>query len=110
MLQESWSDSVASHVVFSSTEIGLINAILGGGNPNALPLQPTGLTILPDKTLSRVEGSSGTLLTVSFQVLINKSPVADIDLAVAARVAQLFRCSCEKIKHALSVVAPDTRT
>ncbi|KAK1361605.1 hypothetical protein POM88_046079 [Heracleum sosnowskyi] len=111
VLQESWSDPVASHVVFTTTVIGFLNSILGGVNPNALPLLPSGFTILPDGPLFRKEGSSGTLLTVSFQVVINKSPMSGIDLAAVAKVAQFFRRSCENIKRALSTAfAPNTIT
>ncbi|KAK1397446.1 hypothetical protein POM88_007309 [Heracleum sosnowskyi] len=107
MLQESWSDPVASHIVFVPTEIGNIDLILRGGNPNVIPLLPSGLTILPDGP-SCPDGSSGTLLTVSFQVLMNESPVAGIDLEDASKVAQLLRHSCEKIKHALGAISPNT--
>ncbi|KAK1361961.1 hypothetical protein POM88_046435 [Heracleum sosnowskyi] len=68
-LQESWSDPVASHIVFASTEIRTLDAILGGGDPNGQPLLPFGFTILPDGPSCPIDGSSGTLLTASFQIL-----------------------------------------
>ncbi|XP_074336595.1 homeobox-leucine zipper protein PROTODERMAL FACTOR 2-like [Apium graveolens] len=105
-LQESWSDPVASHIVFASTENRTINAILGGGDPNGLPLMPFGFIILPDGPSSRINGSSGTLLTVSFQILMSKSPTADIDSVATAKVTKFLRCQCEKIKHALGAVGP----
>lgn len=107
-LQDCWSDPVASHVVFASTEIGTIDAILGGCDPNGLPLMPYGFTILPNGPSSPVDGSSGTLLTVSFQVLINRSPTANIDFAATAKVAQFLQCNCEKIKLALGAISPRT--
>ncbi|XP_074362250.1 homeobox-leucine zipper protein HDG2-like, partial [Apium graveolens] len=90
-LQESWSNPVASHVVFASTEIWTIDAILRGGDPNGLPLMPYGFTIFPDGPSSPVDGSSGTLLTVSCQVLISKSPMADIDSIATIKVAQFLK-------------------
>ncbi|XP_074336810.1 homeobox-leucine zipper protein PROTODERMAL FACTOR 2-like [Apium graveolens] len=99
VLQESWSDAVASHIVFSSTETRSIDVILGGGNSNCLPLLPSGFIILPDGSSFGEEGTSKTLLTVSFQVLVNRSPVADITLENAARVVQFLRYTCENIKH-----------
>lgn len=103
-LQESWSDPVSSHVVFASTEIRNTDAILGGSDPNGLPLLPFGFTILPDGPSSRRDGSSGTLLTASFQVMMSKSPTADIDIVATTKVTQFLRCHCEKIKHALGAV------
>ncbi|KAK1398229.1 hypothetical protein POM88_008092 [Heracleum sosnowskyi] len=108
VLQESWSDPVASHVVYAPTEIGAIYEILGGSNPDVLPLLPLGLSILPDGPSFHEEGSSGTLLTVSFQVLTSESPVADIDLEDASKLAQFTRRSCEKIKHAFGAIGPNT--
>lgn len=109
-LQESWSDLVASHVVFASTRISTIDTILGGGDPNGQPLLPFGFVIHPHGPSSPIDGSSGTLLTVAFQVLMSKSPTADIDFVATTKVTNFLRCQCEKIKHALGAVGPNTRT
>lgn len=77
-------------------------------DPNSLPILPSGFTILPDGPSFRVEGSAGTLLTVSFQVLMNRSSTADIGTVAATKVAKLIRCSCQKIKHAFGIGGPDT--
>lgn len=107
LLEESWSDPLASHIVFAPAHIGDIDAILRGGNPNVIPVLPSGFTILPDGPTSPY-CSRGTLLTVSFQVLMTESPDADIDPDDAAKVAQLLGHCCEKIKHALAAIAPNT--
>lgn len=105
VLQESWSDPAASHIVFAPTEIGAIDEILGGGNPDVLPLLPSGLSILPDGPSFHEEGSSRTLLTVSFQVLTSNSSLEDRDLEYA-KLAEFNRHSCEKIKLALGAIGP----
>ncbi|XP_074352225.1 homeobox-leucine zipper protein PROTODERMAL FACTOR 2-like [Apium graveolens] len=107
VLQESWSDAVASHIVFSTTETGSIDVVLGGGNPNSLPLLPSGFTILPGGPSFGEEGTSKTLLTVSFQLMFNRSPVVNITHVDAAKVVKFLRCSCKKIKHALNAVDPN---
>ncbi|XP_074369469.1 homeobox-leucine zipper protein ROC7-like [Apium graveolens] len=107
-LQESWRDPVPSHIVFASTEIRTIDVILGGSDPNDLPLMPYGFTIFPDGPSSPVDGWSGTLLTLSFQVLISKSPMADIDSITMTKVAQFLRSNCQKIKLTLGAVEPCT--
>lgn len=108
-LQESYSDPVASHVVFASTEIRTIYEILGRADPNAQPLLPFGFTIHPDGPSSRIDSSSGTLLTASFQVLMSKSPTADIDCVATTKVTKFLRSQCEKIKQVLGAVGPNTR-
>ena len=47
LLQESLSDSVASHIVFASTEIGSMDVILGGSSVDSRAILPYGFRILP---------------------------------------------------------------
>ncbi|XP_074337024.1 homeobox-leucine zipper protein PROTODERMAL FACTOR 2-like [Apium graveolens] len=110
MLQESWRDAVASHVVFSYTETGSLDVILDSGNPNGQALLPSGFTILPDGPSFGEEGASRTLLTVSFQVLLNRSPMMDITYSDATSVVQFLRLSCNNIKHALNGIDPNAGT
>ena len=109
LLQESWSDSVASHIVFASTEIGNIDVILGGSSGSSLPILPSGFTILPHGSSLFTEGSSGTLLTVSFQVLTKEiNPVDAGNCEDVSKSLGYLRCSCQNIKHAFGVVDANT--
>lgn len=108
-LQESWSDAVASHVVFAYTGIGSMVMLQCGGDPNALPLLPSGFTILPDGHSVLVDGSTRTLLTVSLQVLVDRSPQVDISMVHAVKVTNFLKRTCEKIKHALAATGYDLK-
>ncbi|WOG99390.1 hypothetical protein DCAR_0518738 [Daucus carota subsp. sativus] len=54
-------------------------------------------------------GSSGTLLTVLYEIIISESPTVDVD-APAFRPEQFVRDRCEKIKVVLVAVGPHTGT
>ena len=54
-------------------------------------------------------GSTGTLLTASYQIIMCESPTMDVD-APALQLAQFVRDGCENIKVALGAVGRDTGT
>ena len=110
-MQESWSDPVASHIVFSLVENQAMNWMITTGDPDYIPLVPSGFTIFPVGPVSGTEGSSsgGTLLSVSYQFIINQSPTEDLD-ARAFHLAEVVRDKCQKIKVALGAVGPNTGT
>lgn len=107
LLQESCSDPVASYIVYAPTETGAINAISSGGDPNFVPLLPSGFAILPDGPSFGSEGSSGSLLTVSFQIIADKSPTADLTDQVLSIITDLVTCTSGKIKDALDGFGPN---
>ena len=110
LLQESWSDSVASHIVFASTEIGSIDVILGGSSLNSLAILPSGFTIPPHGSSLFTQGSSGTLLTASFQALTKEIPVDAVNCEDVSTAVGYLRCSCQNIKNAFGVVDANTST
>ncbi|XP_063950138.1 homeobox-leucine zipper protein HDG2-like [Daucus carota subsp. sativus] len=111
LVQESWSDPVASHIVFSLVENQAMNWMINGGDPDYIALVPSGFTIFPVGPVSGTEGSSsgGTLLSLSYQFVISQSQTEDMD-ARAFHLAQMVRDRCQKIKVALGVVGPNTGT
>lgn len=83
-----------------------------------MALLPSGFAILPDGSsgyggsndwsgrLARGGSSSskgsGSLLTVSFQILVNSLPTAKLNVESVETVQSLLSCTIDKIKSAIS--------
>ncbi|KAK6148220.1 hypothetical protein DH2020_019132 [Rehmannia glutinosa] len=98
ILQESCIDSSGSLVVYCPVDLPAINIAMSGEDPSYIPLLPSGFTISPDgrshhhpigvgdgaSTSSNVDptsgtirsSSSGSLITVVFQILVSSLPSA----------------------------------
>ncbi|KAK6919378.1 Homeobox domain [Dillenia turbinata] len=108
ILQESCTDSTGSFVIYAPVDIGAMNAVLNGGDPEYVALLPSGFAILPDGAIGNgggiVEstGSGGSLLTVAFQILVDSVPTAKLSLGSVATVNNLIACTVDRIKAAVS--------
>ncbi|KHN41209.1 Homeobox-leucine zipper protein HDG2 [Glycine soja] len=111
ILQESCTDSTGSFVIYAPVDIVAMNVVLNGGDPDYVALLPSGFAILPDGTTSHGSGggvigetspSSGSLLTVAFQILVDSVPTAKLSLGSVATVNNLIACTVERIKASLS--------
>lgn len=108
ILQESCTDPTASFVIYAPVDIVAMNVVLNGGDPDYVALLPSGFAILPDgMTVTDVGmadsgGSSGSLLTVAFQILVDSVPTAKLSLGSVATVNNLIACTVERIKASLS--------
>ncbi|GMJ13403.1 homeodomain GLABROUS 2 [Hibiscus trionum] len=105
ILQESCTDPTASFVIYAPVDIVAMNVVLNGGDPDYVALLPSGFAIFPDGTDSRIAdagGSSGSLLTVAFQILVDSVPTAKLSLGSVATVNNLIACTVERIKASLS--------
>ncbi|XP_012850835.1 PREDICTED: homeobox-leucine zipper protein ROC2-like [Erythranthe guttata] len=120
LLQESRTDQTASYVVYAPMDPVYVSATIGGGDPNHVPLLPSGFAILPDGptggqgrgTAAQVD-SGGSLLTVAHQVsspsfslfffviLVDSSPNAKISMGSIAMANQIISCTVDNIKKAL---------
>lgn len=102
ILQESSTDPTNSYVIYAPVDIGAMNIVLGGGDPDFVALLPSGFAILPDGPPgnSRV-GCGGSLLTVAFQILVDSIPTAKLSLGSVATVNNLIACTVDRIKAAL---------
>nr|QRK14276.1 homeobox-leucine zipper protein [Actinidia deliciosa] len=101
ILQESCIDQTGSYIIYSPVDVVVMNLVLGGGDPDFVPILPSGFSILPDG-LNGEGGSSGSLLTVAFQILVDSSPNAKLSLGSVATVNNLITCSVERIKGAVA--------
>ncbi|KAK4386060.1 Homeobox-leucine zipper protein PROTODERMAL FACTOR 2 [Sesamum angolense] len=107
-LVESRTDPTASYVVYTPVDMVSVNAVLGGGDPNSVPLLPSGFAILPDgptggqgRGLAAEADSGGSLLTVALQVLVDPNPNAKVSLGSITVANNLISCTVDKIKTAL---------
>lgn len=109
ILQESCTDVCGSYVIYAPVDIVAMNVVLNGGDPDYVALLPSGFAILPDGTQSRLGNniindkiSSGSLLTVAFQILVDSVPTAKLSLGSVATVNSLISCTVDRIKTALN--------
>ncbi|GJY92156.1 homeobox-leucine zipper protein meristem L1-like protein [Tanacetum coccineum] len=103
ILQETSSDATGSFIIYAPVDIASMNVVLSGGDPAYVALLPSGFAILPDgqgQYEGEVGTTSGSLLTVAFQILVDSVPTAKISLGSVATVNTLIKCTVERIKCA----------
>ncbi|AQK75299.1 Homeobox-leucine zipper protein ROC8-like [Zea mays] len=108
ILQESCTDASGSLVVYAPIDIPAANVVMSGEDPSAIPLLPSGFSILPDgrpgASSSRAgqAPSAGSLVTVAFQILVSSLPSAKLNAESVATVNSLISTTVEQIKAALN--------
>ncbi|KDP45798.1 hypothetical protein JCGZ_17405 [Jatropha curcas] len=116
ILQESCIDSSGSLVVYCPVDLPAINIAMSGEDPSYIPLLPSGFTISPDGRLDHGDGastsssthvsmgrrSSGSLITVSFQILVSSLPSAKLNLESVTTVNNLISTTIQQIKAAMN--------
>lgn len=98
ILQESCADASGSLVVYAPIDLPAANVVMSGEDPSAIPLLPSGFTILPDGRAS----SSGSVVTVAFQILVSSLPSSRLNAESVATVNSLIGTTVEQIKAALN--------
>lgn len=130
ILQDCCTDKSCSLVIYAPVDVGAMGTVLNGGDPDVVLLLPSGFAILPDgnpaasssssqhhslfnnKTVTpspnsnnstnMTSTSSGSLLTVAFQILVDHVPTAKLSLESVATVNNLISSTVIRIKGALS--------
>ncbi|CAL9080614.1 unnamed protein product [Musa textilis] len=110
ILQECCTDAYGSVVVYSPVDLPAINIVMSGEDPSYIPILPSGFTILPDgraaagasSSSNPMIGSSGSLLTVAFQILMSSLPSAKLNLESVMTVNNLIGTTVQQIKSALN--------
>ncbi|PNY15619.1 homeobox-leucine zipper protein anthocyaninless 2-like [Trifolium pratense] len=123
-LQDSWTDSFGSMIVYSPISMESLSMLLNGGDPSFVPLFPSGFSILPDghssnntiiETSSDGSGSSdndnnnnnnnGCLLTfgLQLQILLDSQPTSKFAYESVESINELISCTIKKVKEALGV-------
>ncbi|KAG5596087.1 hypothetical protein H5410_037319, partial [Solanum commersonii] len=105
IFQESITDPTGSFIVYAPIDIRAIDMVLCGGNPDGIPLLPSGFAIFPDgpssSTNYEISDYSGSFLTIAFQILVHNVPTAIISPQSIASVNKLMFFTIDKIKNAL---------
>ncbi|KAK4402513.1 Homeobox-leucine zipper protein HDG11 [Sesamum angolense] len=122
ILQESCIDSSGSLVVYCPVDLPAINIAMSGEDPSYIPLLPSGFTISPDGRPDRNQAggvtggdgastssntgiggnSSGSLITVVFQILVSNLPSARMSPESVTTVNNLIGNTVHQIKAALN--------
>ena len=90
-------------VVYAPVDFPAMQLVMGGGDSTYVALLPSGFAILPGGSSTGGVGhkTSGSLLTVAFQILVNSQPTAKLTLESVDTVYSLISCTIEKIKASL---------
>lgn len=112
VLQESSIDDLGAMMIYAPTDLKSIELIVNGGDPNSVPILPSGFVISPDGRADNGVGPSsssslgcfnGSLLTVSFQILVCCNTVSkQLTMESVATVHTLISSTIQKIKSALN--------
>lgn len=117
ILQESCIDSSGSLVVYCPVDLHAINIAMSGEDPSYIPLLPSGFTISSDGQSQQGDGasssssnvlgnsSSGSLITVAFQILVSSLPSAKLNMESVETVNNLIGTTVQQIKSALNCPA-----
>lgn len=119
ILQETCTDTSGSLVVYAPVDVQSMHVVMNGGDSAYVSLLPSGFAILPDghclssnpaqgSPNSGSNSSTGSLVTVAFQILVNNLPTAKLTVESVDTVSNLLSCTIQKIKSALqaSIVTP----
>ncbi|XP_062185087.1 homeobox-leucine zipper protein ROC4-like [Phragmites australis] len=103
ILQETCIDKSGAMVVYAPVDIPAMELVMGGGDSTYVALLPSGFAILPGGPSISGGGhkTSGSLLTVAFQILVNSQPTAKLTVESVDTVNNLISCTIKKIKVAL---------
>ncbi|XWS48411.1 hypothetical protein CRYUN_Cryun13aG0074100 [Craigia yunnanensis] len=120
ILQETWCDASGALVVYAPVDVSSMSVVMNGGDSAYVALLPSGFAVLPGilpgyhggqsnfngpLVKPDIDGSisSGCLLTVGFQILVNSVPTAKLTEESVETVNNLISCTIQKIKAALKV-------
>ncbi|CAN1236867.1 Homeobox-leucine zipper protein ANTHOCYANINLESS 2 [Linum grandiflorum] len=111
ILQETCTDAAGSLVVYAPVDIPAMHVVMNGGDSAYVALLPSGFSIVPDGSTEEDNNdngggggggqTSGSLLTVAFQILVNSLPTAKLTVESVQTVNNLISCTVQKIKAAL---------
>lgn len=101
-------------MVYSPVDLAALNIAMSGEDPSYIPLLSSGFTISPDgngstseqgggaSTSSGRSSSSGSLITVGFQIMVSNLPSAKLNMESVETVNNLIGTTVHQIKTALS--------
>lgn len=91
LLQECCTDPTGSAVIYAPTDIDSMNMVLSGSDPDNVALLPSGFSLFSD-------GSGGSILTVTIQILVDSASTDNLSIASITTIDNLISCTIEKMK------------
>ncbi|XP_052183077.1 homeobox-leucine zipper protein ANTHOCYANINLESS 2-like [Diospyros lotus] len=107
MLQETQTDASGSIVVYAAVDIAAMQLVMSRGDSSSVALLPSGFAVVPyykhgNSTDNLVPVEGGSLLTVGFQILVDRHPpTAKISMESVDSVKGLLLRTVQRIKAAL---------
>ncbi|KAL3838739.1 hypothetical protein ACJIZ3_023330 [Penstemon smallii] len=111
MLQESSIDQLGAIMIYAPMDLSSITAVVNGEDTRKVPILPSGYVISSDgrsgkgiraSSSSTTSNSSGSLLTVAFQILVCCNTLSkQLNMEYVATVHTLISSTIQKIKVAL---------
>jgi len=99
IVQETSTDPTASFVLYAPVDMTSMDITLhGGGDPDFVVILPSGFAIFPDGTGKPGGKEGGSLLTISFQMLVESGPEARLSVSSVATTENLIRTTVRRIK------------
>ncbi|XP_022631965.1 homeobox-leucine zipper protein ROC2-like isoform X1 [Vigna radiata var. radiata] len=68
-LQESYTDSTGSYIVYAPLDESAVAALIHGANPDKVMILPSGFSILPERLHGDEDRNSRSLLTIAFHIV-----------------------------------------
>ena len=117
ILQECCAEESSYVVAYAPVDIAAMGAVLNGGDPDCVALLPSGFSILPDRPPGHHHvdqpnihtphlSTTGSLLTVAFQILVDHVPTAKLSLGSVATVNNLISSTVLRLKNAIACDKP----
>lgn len=118
ILQETCTDATGSIIVHAAVDVPSMNVVMSGGDSSCVVLLPSGFAIVPDcypnntgPGSSTAKGggggsagaTSGSLLTVGFQILVNSLPAAKLTMESVDTVNTLISRTLQGIRSSLQI-------
>lgn len=98
-LQETSYDETCSYLVYAPVDTQAMNMCLYGGDPGKVQIMPSGITIIPD---GPTWIACGSLVTASYQILVDSNPMSDVTPASIESVKGLVINVVAKIRNAVT--------
>lgn len=91
-------------MIYAPLDETAMGLVLKNDEPDFVALLPSGFAVSPDGPAGLLNGgnAAGSLLTVSFQILLNAAPAERISLASISTINSLIAFTIERIKSAVS--------
>ncbi|KAG2327743.1 hypothetical protein Bca52824_010471 [Brassica carinata] len=97
MIEESSTEPTASFLVYAPVDVPSMEKVLNGGDPEYVPLLPSGFAILPDG-MAQPGKPGGSLVNVAFQMLVDSSPSGMLTFSSVSTIESLILAAANKIK------------